>query len=145
MKIKSFKLFQESNSDIWYRGSTSKTNKLGYSWYSKEKSQANKYADMNAIIYGGKKIISETTIDLTKYDLLDLLDYDMDERYNESEIQNILEEINIDYDYEDLFDFTEDDVPLSRLINNLLKTILKEYDGLLVLEDGVKTICIKAN
>jgi sulfur transfer complex TusBCD TusB component (DsrH family) len=52
---------------------------------------------------------------------------------------------NNNVDYEDLFDFTEYDVPLSRLINNLLKTILKEYDGLLVLEDGVKTICIKAN
>ena len=142
MKVKKYKIFVESVNNIWYRGYTSKTKVLNYKWYSKEKSLADTYADMNSIIYGGDKIIDEDIIDLSKYNLLDLSDYDMNNRYNENDIESILEELNIEFDYTNLFDIIEEDIPLSRLINNILEEILVEYDGLLVYENNIKTLCI---
>lgn len=109
----------------------------------KGKSLANTYADMNKIIYGGDKIIDETVIKLSDYNSCNISDYDMNKTYNDNDIEYFLNEIDIDYDYEDLFDFIEDEIPLSRLINNILKDILKEYDGFIILEDDIKTVCIK--
>lgn len=36
MKVKNYKLFLESNSNMWYRGYTTNTKKLEYKWFSKE-------------------------------------------------------------------------------------------------------------
>ena len=132
-------MFKESTNDKWYRGYTSKT-KSKFKWYSKEKSLAEQYADMNSLIYGGEKFLEEIHIDTKKLNLLILDEYDMNERYDEYEIDDILDEIDIEYEYIDLFDFSEDDIPLSRLINNILDEIFKKYDGILVLEDDIKTI-----
>jgi hypothetical protein len=131
------------NESEWYRGHTTNTRPNDYIWMSSDKSQAKTYSEMNKIIQGGDALLSEYDIDLTKINLLDLSEYDMNDRFEDYEIENFLDELNIEYDYEDLFDFTEDDIPLSRLVNNITNDIMNSYDALLIKEDDIDTILIK--
>lgn len=140
--MKYIKLFEDISS--WYRGYTKKTTELPYLWLTKSKKHANVYADMNTIIYGGDKKVSEYEISLDDKNTLDLSEYDMNDKLEEYEFYDILNEIDDDIDDDfiiGLFDL-EEEIPLSRMINNILDKIMKLYDVLKIKEDGYLTLCI---
>jgi hypothetical protein len=140
--MKHLKLFEEYTK--WYRGYTTTTQNRDYLWLTKNRDMAEVYSVINNASYGGDKIIGEYKVDLKGKKILDLSEYDTDERLEQYELEDFLEHINIKYDeLEDLFDFTEDDIPLSRLINKSLDEIMLKYDGLKIKEFGKITLCIK--
>lgn len=137
------KYLKKYNESEWYRGYTTNSKKRDFLWISSDKGQAKTYAKMNKIIQGGDYILSEYDLDLGKLNFLDLSDYDMNDNLKDFELENFLDEIDIEYDYENLFDFTEDEIPLSRLVNNITSDIMSNYDAMIIKEDGIDTMLIK--
>lgn len=137
------KYLKKYNESEWYRGYTTNSKKRDFLWISSDKGQAKTYAKMNKIIQGGDYILSEYDLDLDKLNFLDLSDYDMNDNLKGFELENFLDEIDIEYDYENLFDFTEDEIPLSRLVNNITSDIMSNYDAMIIKEDGIDTMLIK--
>jgi len=131
--------------EAWYRGYTSNTIKLSYVWLTENKNQAYVYSIINNATYGGGEITKTFKINLKGKRILDLNHYDMDDRFSESELENFLEEIEMEYEVDNLFDIMEDDIPLSRLVNKILKELMYKYDGIKIEEDGNKTICVNIN
>jgi hypothetical protein len=128
----------------WYRGYTTNTNNGGYIWLTKNKKMAEVYSIINTATYGGDKIVGEFKVDLKNKNILDLSEYDTDDRLEEHELEDFLNYIQIEYeDIFELFDFTEDDIPLSRLVNKILENIMDRYDVLKIKEFGKVTICVR--
>ena len=127
------------NENIYYRGITTKTDDLEFGWFTTNKKLAEQYSDMNFLIYGGEKILIKKDIEL-----VDLLDYDMDEMFNENDMNYFLTDLNLEFDVIELFDIMEDEIPLSRLINNILNEIVIGSDGFKILESGSETIYINS-
>ena len=103
------------------------------------------YSVINNASYGGDKIVGEYKVDLKGKNILNLSEYDTDERLELYELEDFLNHIGVEYDeLEDLFDFSEDDIPLSRLINKILDIIMVKYDGLKIKEFGKVTLCMNS-
>ncbi len=141
--MKHLKLFENFN--FWYRGTTTNTQEKPFVWLTSDKSHAIQYSEINKAMYGGEPKIEEYNPDLSSANILDLMFYDMDEQVTENDIEDFLEELGIEYDYSELFDFIEDEIPLSRLVNKILNDIFLKYDGFLIKESEIKTLCIKTN
>ena len=138
--MKYIKLFDSFKK--WYRGYTTNTKSSNYVWLTSSKQQAEKYAEMNQLFQGGESIVDEMDLDLSSFDILDVTEYDMDDKMKPSDINDFLTDINIDFDYLNLFDAFEEEIPLSRLVNNILYKIFKKYTALKIMEDGIETVCI---
>lgn len=142
--MKNIMLFEKYTK--WYRGYTNNTKQLKYKWFSKDKNHAKQYSEINTLMYGGKTNIGEEYIDLESLNILDLLEFDMDDMSSESDIEYFIDNCTncyIDYEYENLFDMMEDEIPLSRFVNKILDSILEEYDGFKINESEIETICLK--
>ena len=141
--LHNFYTFKENiENTIYYRGYTTKTKDSEYIWVTSSLEHAKQYSSINKHIYGGKPLIDEYRFKDNEYNLLNLIDYDMDEKLSENELDEFLNSLDIWYNYEYLFDFTEQEIPLSRLINKILSNIIEKYDGLIIKESGYKTIYI---
>lgn len=141
--MKHLKLFEAYTK--WYRGYTTTTQPKDYLWLTKNKNMAEVYSVINNASYGGDKIVGEYKVDLKGKNILNLSEYDTDERLELYELEDFLNHIGIEYDeLEDLFDFSEDDIPLSRLINKILDIIMVKYDGLKIKEFGKLTLCMNS-
>jgi hypothetical protein len=141
--IRTLEQFITENSKKWYRGVTDKTNESDYIWITRSSSLAKKYSDINKIIYGGDSVVNEYSFDESKFNILDLSDYDMDDTLEEYQLEDFLDELDIEFEASDLFDFSEDEIPLSRLVNNILEEIVKDIDGFKILESDEVTMYVR--
>lgn len=137
-KIKNFKGFLNENDsvDIWYRGYTTNTKDNEYVWITSSEQLAKQYAEINKYTYLGNPLVDKFQFNDNKFNLYNLYSYDMDDMINENDV-------NIKYDYVSLFDIMEDEIPLSRLVNNILSQLVKDNDGFKIMENNIKTIYIK--
>jgi len=118
--------------------------KIGMYGLQKNRNTPEVYSIINNATYGGDKIVGEFVVDFKNKTILNLLEYDTDDALGESELEDFLNHIELEYDDLDgLFDFTEDEIPLSRLINKILDIIMSKYDVLKIKESGEITICIR--
>lgn len=145
-KIKKWSQFlkEKNNNDIWYRGYTTATKNNDFVWITSNENHAKQYAEINKYSYGGEQIIDTYLFDETEYNLLDLYSYDMDDVISESDAEDFLTDVDIDYDYDEIFDY-DDEIPLSRLVNKILNNITLIYDGFKIMENGIKTIYVNKN
>ena len=137
---------RESLSDIrsdWYRAYTTNTKDSKYIWITSSEDHAKQYADINKYSYGGEPIVSKFELDEDSLNLNNLYSYDMDDNFSESDIESFLIDVDVDYDWVDLFDIMEDEIPLSRLVNKILDELVDNYDGIKIMENGIKTIYLK--
>tara|TARA_Y100000310_G_scaffold305708_1_gene346165 strand:+ start:346 stop:807 length:462 start_codon:yes stop_codon:yes gene_type:complete len=143
--LENWRKFSSLDESTWYRGATTNTEVGDFSWLSQDKEHAMQYMDMNKAIHGGEAQLKSYNVDLSKYNLEDLSEYDMDEHVDEDEIEEFLGDFGVDLDIEDIFDFSEDSIPLSRLVNKILPALVAGKDGLKVKEGGVLTVFIKTS
>lgn len=145
-KIKKWSQFlkEKNNNDIWYRGYTTATKNNDFVWITSNENHAKQYAEINKYSYGGEQIIDTYLFDETEYNLLDLYSYDMDDVISESDAEDFLTDVDIDYDYDEIFDY-DNEIPLSRLVNKILNNITLIYDGFKIMENGIKTIYVNKN
>lgn len=137
-------LNENNNSNIWYRGYTSNTRNNEYVWITSDENHAKQYSEINKYSYGGDPIVDRIVLDEGNYNLLDLCSYDMDDMITENDADDFLSDVGVEYDYESLFDIMEDEIPLSRLVNKILDKIVRNYDGIKIMENGMKTIYLEA-
>jgi len=144
-KIKNFKQFVNENisDNVWYRGYTTNTKNNKYVWITSNEEHAKQYADINKYSYGGNPIVDEFQFNENNFNFLDLYSYDMDDMVIENDIDDFLTDVKIEYEYEDLFDIMEDEIPLSRLVNKILDELVRNYDGIKIMENWIKTIYLK--
>lgn len=145
-KVKNFKQFVNENisNNIWYRGYTTNTKNNEYVWITSNEQHAKQYAEINKYSYGGNPTVDEFQFNENNFNLLDLYSYDMDDKVSENDIEDFLTDVKIEYDYDDLFDIMEDEIPLSRLVNKILNELVQNYDGIKIMENGIKTIYLKS-
>lgn len=136
-------LNENITSNTWYRGYTTNTKNNEYVWITSNENHAKQYSEINKYSYGGESIVDRIVFDETKYNLLDLYQYDMDEMITENDADDFLTDVGIEYDYEVLFDIMEDEIPLSRLVNKILDELVQKYDGIKIMENGIKTIYLE--
>ena len=147
-KVKNFKQFVNENVNNlsnWYRGYSTNTKNNKYIWITSNENHAKQYSEINKYSYGGNPIVDNIIFDETKHNLLNLYSYDMDDKITENDVEDFLSDVGVEYDYESLFDIMEDEIPLSRLVNKILDQIILNYDGLKIMENGIKTIYINRN
>ncbi len=144
-EVKNFKQFvnENTNSNVWYRGYTTNTKNNEFSWITSDKEHAKQYSEINKYSYGGIPKVDEFIFDDSNFSLTDLYLYDMDDMISESDTEDFLLDVNIEYEYENLFDIMEDEIPLSRLVNKILPQLILNNNGFKIMENGVKTIYIK--
>ena len=134
-----------NNLSNWYRGYSTNTKNNKYIWITSNENHAKQYSEINKYSYGGNPIVDNIIFDETKHNLLNLYSYDMDDKITENDVEDFLSDVGVEYDYESLFDIMEDEIPLSRLVNKILDQIILNYDGLKIMENGIKTIYINRN
>jgi hypothetical protein len=136
-------LNENINSNFWYRGYTTNTNNIEFSWITSNKEHAKQYSEINKYSYGGIPKVDEFIFNESGFNLTDLYSYDMDDMISENDAEDFLSDVNIEYGYENLFDIMEDEIPLSRLVNKILPQLTLNNDGFKIMENGIKTIYIK--
>ena len=136
-------LNEDINLNVWYRGYTDKTKGNEFTWITSNEAHASQYSEINKYTYGGIPKVDKFVLNENSFNLTDLYMYDMDEMVSESDIEYFLLDVNIEYDYEDLFDIVEDEIPLSRLVNQILSQLTLNNDGFKIMENSIKTIYIK--
>jgi hypothetical protein len=133
-------LNENITSNIWYRGYTTNTKNNKYIWITSNENHAKQYSEINKYSYGGESIVDRIVFDERNHNLLNLYQYDMDDMITENDADDFLTDVAIEYDYVDLFDIIEDEIPLSRLVNKILDKLVHKYDGIKIMENGIKTI-----
>ena len=146
-KVKNFKQFvnEDMNSNFWYRGYTDKTKNNKFIWITSSEEHAKQYSEINKYTYGGIPKVDKFVLNENIFNLTDLYMYDMDDMIDESGAEDFLLDVDIEYDYEDLFDLMEDEIPLSRLVNQILPQLTLNNDGFKIMENDIKTIYIKTD
>jgi hypothetical protein len=138
-------LKENITNNVWYRGYTTKTKNNEFVWITSNENHAKEYAELNKVSYGGEQIIDKFLFDEYQYNLLDIYVYDMDDMITESDADDFLNDVDIEYDYENIFFDYDDEIPLSRLVNKILNEIISNYDGFKIMESGIKTIYLNKN